>query len=71
MHPAKKDWYLVSGWEIPTEDALQMSAEEEAYQELFTLFCHTIAIKERKNLKLQQQMLPLRFQDYMVEFSKK
>lgn len=71
VHPAKKNWYLVSEWEIPTEDTLQMSAEEEAYQELFTMFCHTIAIKERKNLKLQQQMLPLRFQDYMVEFSKK
>ena len=71
VHPAKKDWYLVSGWEIPTEDALQMSAEEEAYQELFTMFCDTLAIKERKNLKLQQQMLPLRFQEYMVEFSKK
>lgn len=71
VHPAGKDWYLVSGWEAPMEDILQMSPKEEAYQELFTMFCHTIAIKERKNLKLQQQMLPLRFQEYMVEFSKK
>ncbi len=71
VHPAKKDWYLVSGWEILEEGTLQMSAEEESYQELFTMFCQTIAIKERKNLKLQQQMLPLHFQEYMVEFSKK
>ncbi len=71
VHPANKEWYLVSGQEALAEDALQLSENEDAYQELFTLFCHSLAIKERKNLKLQQQMLPLRFQEYMVEFSKK
>ncbi|MCM1252509.1 MAG: TIGR03915 family putative DNA repair protein [Clostridium sp.] len=71
VHPAKKDWYLVSGQEEKVRDGLRMSDKEEDYRELFTMFCHTIAIKERKNLKLQQQMLPLRFQEYMVEFSKK
>ncbi|MCM1388225.1 MAG: TIGR03915 family putative DNA repair protein [Bacillus sp. (in: Bacteria)] len=71
VHPARKDWYLVSGQEEKVRDGLRMSDKEEEYQELFTMFCHTIAIKERKNLKLQQQMLPLRFQEYMVEFSKK
>ena len=69
--PAGKEWYLVSGMERKTEDELLMSEKEEAYQELFTMFCQTIAIKDRKNLKLQQQMLPLRFQEYMVEFVKK
>lgn len=71
VHPADKDWYLVSGWEAPMEEMLSLSDKEEAYEELFTMFCRVIAIKERKNLKLQQQMLPLRFQEYMVEFSKK
>lgn len=71
VHPAGKEWYLVSGMERKTEDELLMSEKEEAYQELFTMFCQTIAIKDRKNLKLQQQMLPLRFQEYMVEFVKK
>ncbi len=71
VHPAGKEWYLVSGIERKPEEELVMSEKEEQYQELFTMFCQTIAIKERKNLKLQQQMLPLRFQEYMVEFVKK
>ena len=70
VHPKRKEWYLVSGQEDVLEDMIQMSDKEEAYQELFTMFCHTIAIKERKNPKLQQQMLPLRFQEYMIEFGK-
>lgn len=70
VHPAGKAWYLVSGVE-PLPERLQLSEQEAQYQELFTMFCQTIAIKERKNLKLQQQMLPLRFQEYMVEFVKK
>ncbi|MCM1039320.1 MAG: TIGR03915 family putative DNA repair protein [Ruminococcus sp.] len=68
VHPKKKAWYLVSGQEEIPEDVLKVSDTEEAYEELFTMFCHTIAIKERRNLKLQQQMLPLRFQEYMIEF---
>ena len=71
VHPASKDWYMVSDTEKSIEDRLEMSEKECAYQELFTMFCDTIAIKERKNTKLQQQMLPLRFQEYMVEFAKK
>ena len=71
VHPAGKDWYLVSGIGRKADDELVLSEKEEQYQELFTMFCRTIAIKERRNLKLQQQMLPLRFQEYMVEFVKK
>lgn len=71
VHPAKEEWYLVSGVEQIGEDSLVWSDSELKYQELFTIFHQTIAIKERKNLRLQQQMLPLRFQDYMVEFNQK
>lgn len=71
VHPAKKEWYLVSGVEGFEEKSLPCSDKELAYQELFTLFHKTIAIAERRNRRLQQQMLPLRFQEYMVEFSQK
>lgn len=71
VHPARREWYLVSGVEGMMEQPLKWSQEEERYQELFTLFHKTIAIKERRNLRLQQQMLPLRFQEYMVEFDSK
>lgn len=71
VHPARREWYLVSGVEGMMEQQLKWSQEEERYQELFTLFHKTIAIRERRNLRLQQQMLPLRFQEYMVEFDSK
>lgn len=71
LHPAKKGCIVVMGNEC---DAFQLpgnSKEEEYFQSLFVEFCHTIAIKERTNLKLQRNMLPLRFQEFMVEMGKK
>jgi len=70
LHPAGREWYLVRNCEDPKEaGAFRLSVEEEAYQELFRYFCRKIGIEERKNLKLQRNMLPLRFRDYMVEFT--
>lgn len=68
VHPAGKEWFLVTGEYLRKDSYLQFSEKEAAYQELFTYFCHKIAIRERKNPKLQRQMLPLRFQEYMTEF---
>lgn len=48
---------------------IRLSGEERKYRELFALFHETAAIGERRNRRLQQQMLPLRFQEYMFEFS--
>lgn len=71
VHPAGREWFLVSDVEDFAPDSLIWSADEDRYRDLFTLFHKTIAITERKNLRLQQQMLPLRFQEYMVEFHSK
>ena len=71
VHPALEEWYLVSGVTQDVQESLKWSGEELKYQELFALFHKTIAIRERKNGRLQQQMLPLRFRDYMVEFDSK
>lgn len=68
IHPAGKQWYLFYTGEQETEPAFRISEEEQEYQELFRYFCHKIAIEERKNLKLQQNMLPLRFRNNMTEF---
>ncbi len=67
LHPRFKQWYLVTNNEFD-ESTLVFSEEEQAYQELFTEFCNTIAIEARVNLKLQRQMAPLRYRPYMVEF---
>lgn len=71
VHPAGGDWYLVKGdKEGELERALAQSGKEREYQELFRHFCKTIAIEERRNEKLQTNMLPLRFREYMTEFHK-
>lgn len=68
LHPAGKQWYLLRGEEAEDSPEFSLSEEEKKYRELFRGFCRTIAIKERRNLKLQKSMLPLRYQEYMVEF---
>lgn len=67
IHPARRQWYLFSG-EDGSEPELSYSEEEMQYQELFRHFCRTISIKERENLQLQRNVLPLRFREYMIEF---
>lgn len=68
VHPASGEWYLARGIRID-KNMLNDSEEEKKYRELFRFFCHKIAIKERKNLDLQRNMLPFRFREFMVEFS--
>lgn len=69
LHPAGHEWYLMSNSDNPKEAlAFRLSEEEEVYRELFSYFCRKIGIEERKNPKLQRNMLPLRFREYMVEF---
>lgn len=67
VHPAGQEWFIAQG-DLLQEESLVYSEKEDKYRELFIHFWHKIAIKERKNLKLQQNMLPLRFQEYMTEF---
>lgn len=71
MHPAGKEWYLVYGDEKIARAEHDFSEGEEIYSELFGHFFHTIAIKERRNYKLQRNMLPLRYREYMTEFQAK
>ena len=70
LHPKFRQWYMVTKKDFE-EDKLIFSEEEQIYKALFTEFCSTIAIEERVNLKLQQQMAPLRYRPYMVEFANK
>lgn len=69
IHPASQEWFLASNLELNEQIIGKYSETEKKYQELFTYFCYKVSIKERENLKLQKNMLPLRFQDYMVEFN--
>lgn len=71
VHPAKKEWYLVSEPDGFIKERLKWSSKENQYRELFTMFHKTIGIKERENKRLQRQMCPFRYQDYMMEFAQK
>lgn len=68
IHPQRGQWYLLLGEETG-EPELRLSEAEKQYQELFRHFCRTITIKERGNEALQCHMLPLRFREYMTEFT--
>ncbi len=67
FHEAKKEWFMASGKLVHMEGGIHFSTEELQIQELFRHFVNTIAIEERENLELQQQMLPLRFRSNMIE----
>lgn len=69
IHPAREQWFLAGGEELAEGmQEVEETSEEELYAELFRHFCRHIAIKERTNLKLQRNMLPLYFREYMTEF---
>ena len=70
VHPYRGGWYLRTNIEKAVFEGLDDSDAQKFFERLYKEFCTTIAIKERKNEKLQQNMLPLHFRDCMVEFSK-
>ena len=47
--------------------AFDISDEEQKYQELWSSFFKTIAIKERTNQRLQMQYLPKKYWQDLVE----
>ena len=67
LHQPGAPWYLFRG-EAPKTELLEQSDGEKAYEELWKGFVDTIAIRERENGGLQQQLLPLKFRKYMTEW---
>lgn len=63
----KKCVVVIGDGKIPDEMSI-LSENDKKYDALFNIFTKSIAIKERKNLKLQQQLMPLRIQKYKIEF---
>lgn len=64
---SKKCVVVIGNGENPNENEI-LSENDKCYDELFKIFTSSIAIKERTNKKLQQQLMPLRIQKYKVEF---
>lgn len=63
----KKTWEIYRNIMLE-EEKLQMSECEENIKNLWKIFYESVAIKERGNLELQKQLLPLKFRKFMTEF---
>ncbi len=68
LHPAGGDWYLASLASERVEELLREKVD--SYQDLWKTFFNAIAVEARKNPKLQRNMLPLRYREYVTEFKK-
>jgi len=53
---------------VPKDANIRYSDSEEHIQDLWTTFFHSVNIKERKNPKVQRNLIPLYFRKSMVEF---
>ena len=69
IHKAKQQWGLVWGESLDREAAAMVSEEELEYERLWKGFFDSIAIRERKNIKSQQNHLPLRYREGMPEMA--
>lgn len=54
--------------EIASYDKPTFSQNEEKFQKLWKSFFNAVSIKERENLKLQQNQVPLIYRTFMSEF---
>lgn len=61
---AKGTWFITDAHDITPP---QLSADEETYRHLWKSFYNAISIPERKNEKLQTQMMPKKYRRYMTE----
>lgn len=68
VHEARHQWVLVLDEEADMEKMNRVSASQIEYERLWKGFCESISIKERENLLLQRQNLPLRYRKNVVEF---
>ena len=60
------DYYVIA--DVPNTVQIQYSENEAQIQELWSTFFHSVNIEERKNPKVQRNLLPLYFRKSMTEF---
>lgn len=70
VHPANKAWFLVSTNSMDNSLLTAESEKEKRMKDVWNTFVDSISIKERENLKLQRNMCPLRYREFMPEFQK-
>ncbi|HEX3077194.1 MAG TPA: TIGR03915 family putative DNA repair protein [Lachnospiraceae bacterium] len=68
IHQTGEGWVQVGTSAIDFKQLGYVEDEEEMMIQLWKAFVDSIAIEDRRNLRLQQQNLPLRFRGNMTEF---
>ncbi len=66
----KKNVYCLTDKEVISLN-LELSEENEKYEDLWKNFFETIGIKERKNLKVQRNFMPKKYWNYILEMENK
>lgn len=51
------------------EKLMELDRTKEEYSDLWKVFFDSIAVKERENIKLQNNNLPVKYRKYMTEFA--
>jgi probable DNA metabolism protein len=67
VHKAREPWFLTDASNIDESATKEYSDEERIMQVVWQRFVDTIGIEERTNKKLQYQMLPNRYREFMRE----
>ena len=76
IHDVKRNTAVVynqTEWVMTELEAIQellIDEEEHLYQKIWKTYFDKIAIKERKNLKLQKGFMPIRYWKHLVEMDK-
>lgn len=70
LHEVKKRWILVLNEQVNEEQVKHVSEGQKKYERLWKSFWHTISIEVRENRALQNNNLPIHFQQDMVEFER-
>ncbi len=68
VHSREEEYYLTDLTEEELDILRQSEKSEDRYTNLWKNFFRDIGIKERKNLKCQRNMMPLKYRKYVVEF---
>lgn len=61
-------WYLSSALEI--DEIRHDGTVKEDFEKMWTEYLTVLSINERENYKLQRQMMPMRYRQFMTEFTK-
>lgn len=69
LHPKGERCTLRTDVEL-SQDYREELMNTEEYEDLWKVFCEGITVHERRNGKLQQQFVPLKFRSNMLEFQK-